>query len=210
MDFRENTIKILDENGRAIDIKEYSGLKVQFNGGGSTVLIKKPMRVKKCLIVCGDDVRVEIGEGCDIVGYLFIFATARGSQIFIGNKCSFSGVTIRLQAEPNLQVSIGNRCLFSSDITIRSSDSHTVYDLSTGEALNIPVGVEIGNHVWIGTGVDIMKNSKIPDDCVIAARALVVGQFTNSNSVYAGLPAKLVKTNINWSWSNTYNYKCNR
>lgn len=111
-----------------------------------------------------------------------------------------------MQAEENLHVEIGNKCLFSTDITIRSSDSHTIYDITTKEALNIPIGVNIGNHVWVGTGVDIMKNTRIPNDCVIAARALVSGQFEQPNSIYGGIPAKLIKTNINWSWKNTNNY----
>lgn len=147
-----------------------------------------------------------MGDSCDIVGSLNIFATAEASIVTIGQRCSFSDVDIRMQSEPNLSISIGKQCLFSSNITIRSSDSHTVFDLETKKAINIPTAITLGDHIWVGFGVDIMKNSVIANNCVVAARALVSGRFTQEHCVLAGIPAKVIKTGINWNWENTHNY----
>ena len=49
----------------------------------------------------------------------------------IGKNLSVESAYLALRDEPSLEVSIGNDCMFSSDIYIRTSDAHTIYDDST-------------------------------------------------------------------------------
>ena len=205
-DDRGNTLNILDKNGTILSRDKFPSLKAIFQGYNSSINIINPMRIKSCTIICGSNCSIIIGNSCDIVGNLSIFATAEHSCVKIENNCSFSGVDIRLQSEPHLSITIGDHCLFSSGITIRSSDSHTVFDINTLKAINIPKSISIGNHVWIGFGVDILKNSILPNNCIVAARSLISGVFTEENCVLGGIPAKIIKKGVNWSWDNTYNY----
>ena len=206
-DDKKNLIQLLDLQGNILPLSLFPKLRVVFTGdGGGKVTIINPKRINSCTILCGTRSVISLGNNCDIVGSLKIFASASDSIVSIGKQCSFSGVDIRLQSEPNLSVIIGDRCLFSSNITIRASDSHTVFDLNTNVPINVPTSIVLGNHIWCGFGVDILKNSVISSNCVVGARALVSGQFTKENCVIAGVPAKIIKTEINWSWENTYNY----
>ena len=52
--------------------------------------------------------------------------------------------------------------------------------------------IVIGNNVWIGRNVTILKGAKIGDNCVIATGSIVTKEIP-SNCVAAGIPAKAVK-----------------
>lgn len=73
-----------------------------------------------------------------------------------------------------------------------------LFDKDTGEYLDVSDGVFIGNHVWIGEKVYITKRAAIPDESVVAACSVVTKKFTEKNTVLAGNPAKIVKTNVQW------------
>jgi len=54
-------------------------------------------------------------------------------------------------------------------------------------------GIELGNNIWVGAKVTFLDGAKIGDGCVVAAGAVVRGEFP-SGTVIAGVPARVVKT----------------
>ncbi|HSH67759.1 MAG TPA: acyltransferase [Bacteroidia bacterium] len=91
------------------------------------------------------------------------------------------------------RIKIGSNTVISEGVTIRDSDNHSMdYPDYTKTA-----DVEIGNNVWIGINVTILKGVKIGDGAVIAAGALV-NKDIPGNSLAGGVPAKVKKTSINW------------
>ncbi|MCT6895494.1 MAG: hypothetical protein M3Z44_01355 [Commensalibacter sp.] len=56
-----------------------------------------------------------------------------------------------------------------------------------------PSSVKIGKHVWIGSNVTILSGVTIHDFSIIGAGA-VVTKNVPSKSVYAGVPAKWIKS----------------
>lgn len=44
----------------------------------------------------------------------------------------------------------------------------------------------------------IQKGAIVGNDCIVAAGAIVNKKFENNKCVLAGIPAKIVKENINW------------
>ena len=50
----------------------------------------------------------------------------------------------------------------------------------------------------------LVKGANIPDGCAIAPYSFVNKQFTDKNSLIAGIPAKIIKNDINWS---SYSYR---
>lgn len=57
--------------------------------------------------------------------------------------------------------------------------------------------IKIGNHVWIGTRVTILKGVTVGDNAIIAAGAVVTHDVP-ANSIVAGVPAKVINSNVNW------------
>lgn len=54
--------------------------------------------------------------------------------------------------------------------------------------------VEIGEYCFIGTGCIILAGSKLPDRSVLAAGSLLKDRFDVPQSIYAGSPARQVKS----------------
>lgn len=54
--------------------------------------------------------------------------------------------------------------------------------------------IEIGDNVWVGANVSILKGAKIGNGCVIATGAVVLKGEYPEKSILAGNPAKVVKT----------------
>ena len=94
---------------------------------------------------------------------------------------------------------IGENCMISFDVTLRNSDAHPILDRETGKVQNWIRGISIGDHCWLGEKASILKNSVIPDHYIIGYNAVVSGNLKESYAAYAGNPARLVKTGINWA-----------
>jgi acetyltransferase-like isoleucine patch superfamily enzyme len=54
-------------------------------------------------------------------------------------------------------------------------------------------GIVIGNNCWIGAKATILDGAIVQDGCVIAAGAVVAAGVYKANSIYGGVPAKLIK-----------------
>lgn len=96
-------------------------------------------------------------------------------------------------------IRIGSNCMISSNVTIRCGESpHLIFDLETGEYLDISDGVVIGDHVWIGENAYLTKRACIASENIVAACSVVTKKFTENNCVIAGNPARITKRNIQW------------
>ena len=89
---------------------------------------------------------------------------------------------------------IGNDCAISHDVTIMDSDFHNI-DYANHEK---SAPVNIGNHVWIGSRAMILKGVTIGDGAIIGAGS-VVTKDVPTKSIVAGVPAKVIKENIEWN-----------
>lgn len=58
----------------------------------------------------------------------------------------------------------------------------------------------IGNDVYIGPGAVLFGDIEIADGCYIGANAVVNRSFTQKNSIIAGIPAKIIKTDTEVWW----------
>lgn len=200
-----NKIIITDKHGNPTNLKKLKNLEITFKGDNNLIKISNTTKFDyKTHIICSDNNYIEIGKNC-VLG-LTITNFSKNSKLIIGNNVYTVQTSIMMHDEKNLCVKIGNDCIFSSNITIRPSDGHTIYDASTGEILNYPKDIDIQEHCWIGEGVIILKGSVIEPNTIIGAKSLVNKRLTQ-NSIYAGIPARLIKNNVSWDGANTDNYQ---
>lgn len=141
-------------------------------------------------------------------------------NIKVGEKCSFGfkmggfhyGGSIELQPRlENSQIIIGDNVNTNNNVFISSFNkiiigSHTLIGQNVSimdyEAHGIrpesrritgKIGqVIIGENVWIGNNVTILKDSIIGKNTIIAAGAVVTGEFPD-NVIIGGIPAKIIK-----------------
>lgn len=126
-----------------------------------------------------------IAYGGDIVVFTSGFLSIGNSSIDCNSK-------IRC----GKKISIGDDCIISSNVTILDSDFHIL--IRNGEEMpRHGTGVEIGNHVWIGTGVTIMKDVHVGDGAVIAPGSIVTKDVP-AKAYVSGSPAKIICDNVEW------------
>lgn len=120
-----------------------------------------------------------------------------GGKILIGEETGLSGNT-HLAVIEGKKIEIGRQCMFSSNITVRVGDSHSIIDDASGKRINPSETVIIGDHVWIGSQVILLKGTQIPSNCIVGSGSVVTKHFDEQNTIIAGNPGRIVKRGINW------------
>lgn len=186
-------------------------INIDIKGNNNTVFIGKIVNPGQITVgVYCSDGKIEIPH-VDVIKNLTVINGDRencskitGGCIRIGEGSNILCASIT-NPHSDAHVTIGKQCMFSSDISVRNTDGHPIYDIETKKCLNrvkAGSGIDIGDHVWIGMGATILKNAAIPNDSIVGRQAVVTKRFSEPNSVIAGNPAKTVKRNITWAIEN--------
>lgn len=199
---RKGQIYLINGESRK-KVKKIKGLSVVFGGTDAVIEIgsENIPKFKNCKIYCSSNSLIRFGSSTKEISNIFI-KCGINSKIIIGEEFSVNSMVI-MNAEPNLKISIGDDCMFSTSIYLRSHDGHTIYNEDTKDVLNFPEDIKIGNHVWFGNGVRVLKGANIPDNSVVGIGSIVtkssIPSEAKSGSIFAGIPAKVLKTGCNWS-----------
>lgn len=117
----------------------------------------------------------------------------RKKGVSIGDRCIFrSSNTVYIDTMRPSLVSIGNDVDMNRNFTIMTHDfSHKVFVPLYGEFLSSSGPVSIGNNVYFGVNVTILKSVSIGDNCIIGACSVVTKSIP-SNSVAVGNPCRVI------------------
>jgi acetyltransferase-like isoleucine patch superfamily enzyme len=180
--------------GSDIDASE-KRFTVSFKGNNNSVEISDGCQLPRLEVgITGDNNRVVIGRKTRINGRLF--CKGDRNKIIIGRLNGIVEGT--LHAEYGTTISIGPGCMFSRGLIVRTGDSHSVIDIASLRRLNAPRSIAIGERVWCGYDVSIMKGVTIGPDTIVAACAVVTKSFPDGRSILAGIPARVVQTGVFW------------
>lgn len=111
----------------------------------------------------------------------------------IGNHCYvWSPNHTLIDTQRPEMLHIGDYCKITQGVIILSHDySVSVAKRVYHEHIGNCAATTIGNNVFIGMNAIILMGSKIGDNCIVGAGAVVSGMFP-SNTVIAGNPAKVI------------------
>jgi acetyltransferase-like isoleucine patch superfamily enzyme len=167
--------------------------KVEFNSGGFLVLgterssfkgwagpTKLYMRENSRLFLNGLN---QIGRGS------LVWILEEGSVTINGGGFT-AGNNIIIAKE---SVEIGKDCQIAWGVTISDHDFHKTYTEGIQNLETSPV--KIGDGVWIGMNATILKGVTVGDGAIVAAGAMVINDVP-SNCMVAGVPAKIVKSEV--------------
>ena len=133
----------------------------------------------------------EVGENC----FLAPTATLIG-DVEMGNECSiwFNAV---VRGDVN-SIKMGNKVNIQDGAVIHATYEKTKVNLGNNVSVGhnaLVHGCTVEDNVLIGMGAIVMDNCYIEENCIIAAGAVLLeGTRVESGSVYAGVPAKKVKS----------------
>ena len=189
--------KIAKGNKITASCAMYDKVNFFIKGQNNEVIIEDFCRLKNCnIIISGNNNKIVIGKWSTLLNAELCIEN-NGNEIRLGEHTRILGKT-HLAAIEGTKIIVGKDSMFSSDIHFRTGDSHSILDME-GRRINASEDIVIGEHVWVGTKVTCLKGARVPDRSIIGACALVTGKFDKPNCVLAGVPAKVVKEQVDWS-----------
>lgn len=113
--------------------------------------------------------------------------------IRIGENVGFNSISILARSR---LIEIGDNTMIGGNCQIMDTDSHPLWPPESrsyypGSDHDAPV--KIGQNVFIGLNVIVLKGSDIGDNSVIGAGSVVSGRIP-PNCIAAGVPAKVIRT----------------
>jgi len=142
-----------------------------------------------------DGQNIEVGHHCQFDDFVFIDGGKRttiGDYVHIATFASILGGGV---------ISIGSFTTLSSGCRVYTGtdnfDGSTLCGAPVPSPFREPIraSVHIGKHALIGANAVILPGASICEGTVIAAGAVVLaGQLCKSWTIYAGVPAKAVKS----------------
>lgn len=200
-----------------ISIFETLALQIKMKGGGRCIAFtgQNSCFEKGATLYCQNGGKIFFHANCPTRnGARSILHCGKNATICVKKRFSiFYGADIRLFPNATLtlgsgyinadvrirchsEITIGNDVAISHSVTIMDGDAHMV--LENGKAGTYkPQPINIGNHVWIGSGAMILKGVTIGDGAIVAAGAVVTRDIP-PNTMVAGIPAKIHKNNVSW------------
>jgi acetyltransferase-like isoleucine patch superfamily enzyme len=170
-------------------------------GDRNSILFEKPLQFNMLTLKYKNKISIQKGGRIILRGTKACFnhmnSVLVGSKgVFeIGDQFMANGL-----AEFNCRKRLvfGDGCLTSVHTMFLDTDYHTITTMD-GNIINLDKDIVIGNRVWVGCNVTILKGTKIGNDIVIGAGSLLSGDYCENNSIYVGHnPAKPIKSGIIW------------
>jgi len=124
-------------------------------------------------------------------GCTYIEARTPESLIEVGPGCVFNNRCVLISEGASIR--FGANVLVGPELHVMDSNSHDLRLPHRRSPDPRPAGVEIGDEVFIGSRVTILKGVKVGRGCVIAAGAVITPGFeAPPMSIVAGNPARVV------------------
>ncbi|MCF0166578.1 MAG: gamma carbonic anhydrase family protein [Bacteroidales bacterium] len=132
----------------------------------------------------------KIGKNCFVAENAVITG-----DVEIGDDCSiWYGAVLRGDVNP---IRLGNRVNIQDGAVLHTLHKRSVVeigdDVSVGHNAVIH-GAKVGNDVLVGMGAILLDGVEVADGSIIAAGAVVLSNSKLEPGVYAGVPAKQVKS----------------
>jgi len=122
--------------------------------------------------------RIDVGKGANL---------SIGEGTFINDNC-------KVVAQHNIE--IGSRCAIGWGCEIVDDNFHDIW--FENQLLPKFGEIVIGDDVWLGSNVTVLRGVKISSGSVVASGAVVTKVFDEPNCLIGGVPARVLKRNIRW------------
>ena len=183
--------------GNAIVITNSKVIKSRFfiSGEGNEVISSNNLIEKSEIVIKGTNNKLILHSNIKLRGANIIIRGSNNS-IEIGRDTTFVGIRI-INVGKNNPIVVGENCMFSDHIEIWASDTHSILDQSNVK-INPEKPILIGDKVWVGSRVIILKGVTINSGAVIGMGSIVTKDVPG-DSITVGSPNKVIKENIRWT-----------
>ena len=196
----KNNVFELFRDGRPVTLAELIGIEntnIRIRGSNNRIRLHVDQllagRSSLNVDIDGNDNEIDFAE--KVQGSWSITMIGGNNKFSVGFDTACGDVCATLHGN---EVRIGAGCMISSAIEIWT-DGHSLIDPETGRCLNVPKApVIVGDKVWLGRKVTLMKGAQIPTGSIVGLGSIVTKAFDEPNVAIAGVPARIVKRGITW------------
>lgn len=181
------------------------------------IFISSGSKIKNLKIVGTGTCIIFIGKNCSISDTV-IAANGKICIVAFGHTCRIEGLFIHsynqigacvlgpgttTQAgnnfciQENSYIVTGEDCMLSTNVFMRTSDSHGIYDAESRERINYPAPIVLHDHTWISRACSLNKGTEVGPGVIIAQGSVASG-ILNANSIYSGSPTRFIKSGVLW------------
>ncbi|MBS0363775.1 MAG: acyltransferase [Proteobacteria bacterium] len=179
------------------DLKSELKGRVRIEGTGCRIVVGANVQFEATIRIFPEvtNAVIEVGDNCFIGGVIRL-VRGDGGLIRIGENTTFNQVGLSMHERG--RIVFGRDCMLSTDIHMDPSDMHPIFDRASGQRLNPAQDIEIGDHVWLGTRVLVLKGAKIGDGAIVGAGSIVSGTLP-PNTLSLGTPARVIREDVAWT-----------
>jgi acetyltransferase-like isoleucine patch superfamily enzyme len=159
--------------------------------GGKPKILQPVLFIGVGKVVLGEGVQFGWINSPDFyAGYCHVEVAAEGARIEVGDRTEFNN-NLFLKSE-GAGITIGADGLFGADVEIFDSDFHDLHPDRRHDGDQRMLPIEIGDNVYVGMGVRILKGASIGSNSVIGAGSVVTGKIP-ANVIAAGNPCRVIR-----------------
>jgi len=185
--------------------------KIYIEGSGNSLVVSEDCSIRNAVIwITGNDNKILLCQNVKIFNADLGAENSR-STMFLRDNVQVGGymtlglgtnktLLTRIYASEGRRVEIEKGSAISDGVTIRSSDSHSIFN-KDGNRINPPEDVYIGKNVWICSGASLFKGARIGDGSVLGGNSMLKRDFGScKHMLFAGSPAEPIREDISWSF----------
>ncbi|MEV8182945.1 acyltransferase [Specibacter sp. NPDC078692] len=170
---------------------------VNFRGSNNRLAISPNAKIRHLNVQFDcDNGSVEIGSHSGVSPLRLFARIGQDSTVRLGNNVSTTD-KLTITAVEGADVTIGDDVMIATDVEIRTDDAHPIFDVTTGQRVNLSQPITIGNHVWLAKRAIIMGGVSIGNGSVVGFGSIVTKDVPN-NAIAAGTPARVIRKDIAW------------
>lgn len=163
--------------------------------GAAIIFVGADAVLENVHIACHAELTIINIGYCSRINGLFAHVYGRIGAVVLGpGTTSESGCNFCIQG--NSYSLTGDDVMLSTNVFIRTSDSHGIYN-QAGELINNPRPVILHPHVWISRAALLNKGTEVGANTIVGQGSVTAGSF-RSGCIYAGAPATMVRSGITW------------
>ena len=193
---------ITGEKKNKLDLKDcwISGTSITFKGTGNCISAENCHLYNSSLLIKGTGHHITFEPGVELFN-IRLKVIGNNNVIRFGCCSQLGGGSI-VHGGNSLTLSIGTNCFLAEGLDIWTTDTHSIMEQGEQEVCtNSPKSILIGNRVWVGKDVAILKGVTIGDDAVIGMKSVVTKDI-QAGSLNVGIPCRQIRTGITWkSWN---------
>lgn len=185
---RENEVEARMAPLREARAREFALLSTNVRVSGQPILAQATQLNGRGRICFGENVQLGYATSPGFLsGYGYIEARHRGTTIDIGAGTMINNSAV-IVAEGD-GISIGRACLCGVGVEITDTDGHDLHPARRHGGVPATAPVVLGDNVFLGNGVRVMKGVTIGRDTVVGAGSLVTRSLP-AGVIAAGAPAR--------------------